>query len=267
VVIKNDFGLSLGLHAAIFLAFLLAMQNRAAHDLPAPILVQVEALDSTRAEKNPQRRAAAPTQQVVRTREADNRQAPDEKAFLGEHNQTVERQQVTSRGGERVGSRPQAEQKAPVKLSDLGVAVLPAERSKRSIQLGDAAVREFVSGMKEGEETALSTKEFVFYGYFERIRARLDRAWEPILREHLMRHYRQGRRLASERDHSTLVVVTLDAMGKIVRVEVTGESGIETLDSAAIEAFNHAGPFPNPPKGLVDSSGSVQIKWEFILKT
>jgi protein TonB len=68
-------------------------------------------------------------------------------------------------------------------------------------------------------------------------------------------------------DHRTEIMVVLDPNGKIVQVEVIGESGTQSLDTAAVEAFNRAGPFPNPPRGLVGSDGRVRIKWEFILKT
>jgi outer membrane biosynthesis protein TonB len=43
-------------------------------------------------------------------------------------------------------------------------------------------------------------------------------------------------------------------------------SGIKELDDAAIESFNDAGPFPNPPKGLV-VDGKVTIEWGFVVKS
>ena len=33
-----------------------------------------------------------------------------------------------------------------------------------------------------------------------------------------------------------------------------------------MEAFQQAGPFPNPPKGMLDADGFVRIRWDFILK-
>jgi TonB family protein len=266
VLFKNDFGLSLGLHVAIFLACMLVVQQRTAHFVPSPPLIieMDDVLSQVRKRQN-----VDASKQVVRTKEADNSQAPDEQAFLGERNQRVDHQRVSSQGGLRAGSK--ARQGAPkpqaMDLSHLGVSMLPSGRERQEAVPGDSGIREYVSGMKDGEETLLSTREFVFYGYFERIRGRLDHAWEPILRDHLIRHYRSGRRLASEMDHRTEVMVVLDLQGKIVQVEIVGESGIQTLDTAAVEAFNRAGPFPNPPRGLVGEDGRIRIKWEFILKT
>lgn len=243
---------------------MLLVQQRATHVVPSqPLIIEME--DLLPQARN---RDQDTSKQVVRTKQADNSLAPDEEAFLGEKNQKVDRQRVSATGGLRAGSKAQkASPSHAIDLSKLGVSIVPSGREKREAVVGDAGIREYVSGVKDGEETLLSTREFVFYGYFERIRGRLDHAWEPILREHLIRHYRQGRRLASEMDHRTEVLVILDQLGKIVRVEIVGESGTQALDTAAIEAFNRAGPFPNPPRGIVGADGRVRIKWEFILKT
>ncbi len=266
MLFKNDFGSSLGLHVAIFLACMLVVQQRTTHVAPSqPLIIEMDDVVSTI--RRPPREDSS--RQIVRTKEADNTLAPEDEAFLGERNQRVDRQRVSASGGLRAGSRARQGATEPrgADLSHFGVPILPSTRQQQDSVPGDSGVREYVSGMKDGEETLLSTREFVFYGYFERIRGRLDHAWEPILRDHLMRHYRSGRRLASEMDHRTEIMVVLDPRGKIVQVEVVGESGTQTLDTAAVEAFNRAGPFPNPPRGLVGADGRVRIKWEFILKT
>ncbi len=126
---------------------------------------------------------------------------------------------------------------------------------------------DYVKGMKESDQTALNTKEFLFYGYFQRIRERLDRAWVKILRVKLALYYNSGHQLANDMDHTTQVLVVLNRTGEIVRVELVNESGTRALDDAAIEAFNQAGPFPNPPKGMTDVNGEVRVPWDFILKT
>jgi protein TonB len=38
------------------------------------------------------------------------------------------------------------------------------------------------------------------------------------------------------------------------------------LDSAAVEAFRQAAPFPNPPKGMVEADGTIKIRWDFVLE-
>jgi protein TonB len=68
-------------------------------------------------------------------------------------------------------------------------------------------------------------------------------------------------------EHRTKVLVVLNPSGEITKVQVVSESGTQDLDDAAVSAFNEAGPFPNPPKGIVNTSGLIEIPWEFILRT
>ena len=44
------------------------------------------------------------------------------------------------------------------------------------------------------------------------------------------------------------------------------QSGVIDLDSAAVEAFREAAPFPNPPKGMVEGDGTIKIRWDFVLE-
>jgi protein TonB len=65
----------------------------------------------------------------------------------------------------------------------------------------------------------------------------------------------------------TRVLVTLDDGGKIRKIARISSSGVVELDEAAIESFEQAAPFPNPPKGIIEPDGLVRIRWDFILKT
>ncbi|MEE3080261.1 MAG: energy transducer TonB, partial [Bdellovibrionota bacterium] len=70
-----------------------------------------------------------------------------------------------------------------------------------------------------------------------------------------------GRFPASEK-YLTSVRVVLDGKGKIIDVLIRDSSGISELDEAAIESFNKAGPFPNPPKGMLRNDRAA-IEWGF----
>jgi len=220
--------------------------------------------------------------------------APD--AFLGERTQTVDRQTVSKKRQVTVGkgqpkpktlakrqAQPRAESATPRErvrqgpLSKFGIPMFPDPKAMTKNEdrplddskwsTGQQLSQDYVKGFKESERTALNTKEFVFYGYFQRIRQRLDMAWTGILREHLIKLYRGGRQLASDMDHTTQVMVTMSRTGEVVRVQILQESGTLDLDDAAIEAFNKAGPFPNPPSGIADRDGKIEIRWDFILRT
>lgn len=64
----------------------------------------------------------------------------------------------------------------------------------------------------------------------------------------------------------TSLEITLNHLGEIIAIRLLGTSGVRELDDAAVESFNEAGPFPNPPKGLV-RNGQVKIEWGFVVNT
>lgn len=229
-------------------------------------VVQIEWIDS-KSSKN---------QAIVKSEQGEEVKTAEKNAFLGEKNRTVIKQTVakSSSLNEKTTARP--------KLANLGVSLVPKDSSgtksgdlfknnysqfNQAIQQEKPAGGDFVKGMEESSETALNTKEFVFYGYFQRIRTQLDQAWQPILRKQIEGLFRKGRRLASEMEYLTKTVVVLNSKGEVVEVKVLEESGTRALDDAAIKAFNSAGPFPNPPGGLSDASGRIQIRWDFLLRT
>jgi protein TonB len=58
----------------------------------------------------------------------------------------------------------------------------------------------------------------------------------------------------------------LDNKGNILQVRLKSTSGVDELDEAAVESFNKAGPFPNPPREML-KSGKAMIEWGFVVKT
>ncbi|MES3036928.1 MAG: energy transducer TonB, partial [Bdellovibrionota bacterium] len=105
------------------------------------------------------------------------------------------------------------------------------------------------------------------FTYYERIRKQLSQHWEPKVKEKMRTIFRQGRTIASEEDHITKLLIILNDKGNLVNVQMLGESGVQDLDDAAIEAFKSAAPFPNPPRGIIESDGTVKIRWDFVLES
>jgi TonB family protein len=118
-----------------------------------------------------------------------------------------------------------------------------------------------------GAETLLKTREFVYYSYYDRIKKQLRHHWEPRIKDKIIKILRQGRTIASVNHKITRLVITLDHRGELIRIQVRNASGYNDLDDAAIEAFRAAAPFPNPPEGIVNNSGQVEINWDFVLET
>lgn len=53
--------------------------------------------------------------------------------------------------------------------------------------------------------------------------------------------------------------------GNLTKISKLSGSGFSEIDEAAIEAFQKAAPFPNPPQAMIEEDGFVRIRWDFIL--
>jgi protein TonB len=100
---------------------------------------------------------------------------------------------------------------------------------------------------------ALNTKENLYAGYLNRIRRLVNYYWQQNL-DNLSSSARLGRPR-----YSTTVEVVLNADGALELIEVTEESGVGELDDCVVRAFRAAGPFDNPPEGLIEKDGRVYL--------
>jgi TonB family protein len=129
-----------------------------------------------------------------------------------------------------------------------------------------AATDDRLNNIAKGENTVLSTREFKFFSYYHRIKETLRQYWKPNVERKLAMLWGRGTRM-KEAELVTQVLVMLDSSGTVARISKVNSSGFDDLDEAAIDAFNQAAPFPNPPQGMIDPDGYVRIRWDFILKT
>lgn len=132
--------------------------------------------------------------------------------------------------------------------------------------IGLAQNNDHVEDVSLGDITNLNTQEYKYYGFYQRIRAQLEQHWGSTIKEKANSIYRSGRRMPASSDLITSVSVILNEKGHIVEMTINGSSGVRELDQAAIESFNKAGPFPNPPKGLL-VDGRAVIQWGFVVKS
>lgn len=275
---RSSLPISVFIHLAFALLLLFVSQRSSEITSPQqPMWIEVDRIDRKNDEEKKQIVQSTAGEKVDKAR-------PD--AFLGEANRVVDRETV-SKSESQTQPKPKAQpQVAQVpetksseqagKLAKFGVPLKLEESTQKptpkprwadfSQDFGEV-FPEYVKGLKEGETTALNTKEFVYFTYYRRIRQQLDQAWRPILKENIYKIFRAGRHLASDVDHVTKTAVTLNSAGEVIRVQVLEESGVMDLDRAAVDAFNKAGPFPNPPRGLIDHLGRITIRWDFILKS
>ncbi len=254
--------------------------------------------------------------QIVNNELTGKNKAPKDSRFLGEKNQTFDRQTVAQKNGifkkAGVGTKTgniQSDKKLKKKklamkkeiarkkrfeevtLSDLSLSrklskvadsMKPRGRAKDSsghvsaaalgLLRGDPSSRglaennDFVEDVPLGDVTNFNTTEFKYYGFYHRIRKKLEQHWNASLKNQTNRLFKAGRRLPANENFLTALKIVINKKGVIVKVNIETTSGYRELDAAAIDSFNKAGPFPNPPKGML-KNGTAEIKWGFVVKS
>lgn len=143
---------------------------------------------------------------------------------------------------------------------------------KKGIKRGSAKTKglsrsnDYIKDIPLGDFTKLNTQEFEFYGFYHRIRQKLEQFWGRNIQDQADKIIKQGRSIASGTNHVTALQIELNERGEIVKVRVNAASGVKELDNTAIRTFNEAGPFPNPPKKML-KNGRAYINWSFVVNT
>jgi len=149
-------------------------------------------------------------------------------------------------------------------LSELKVKPEYIEKNARLLRIPEST--DYLPDVLEKDRTALNTREFVYFSYYERIKKRVGMFWAPALEKNFRKLY-FANITVDDRDIITKLIIVLDDQGKIKKIEKLSGSGFSELDDAAVEAFTRAAPFSNPPQGILDEDSNVILKWDFILKS
>ncbi len=178
--------------------------------------------------------------------------------------------------GKMVEKRLQEEQKLEKELDENALKVAEKQKAPQRQEVASenpgnsgaeaSQTTDYLKDVEKGMETMLTTREFVYYTFYARIRRQLNQHWGGKVREKLSKIFKEGRSIASNEDKVTKLLITLNRTGQLVKVQVVSDSGVRDLDQAAVEAFQEAAPFPNPPTGIVDPDGTIKIRWDFILE-
>jgi protein TonB len=227
--------------------------------------------------------------QIVETNQKENREVLERArdVFLGKNNSAVKKQTIAKNIGKfsnEAGSaikRGKAERKGQ-KAKKFSLADLNFKKNllfvpKKNIKpkhagksTGGALLRsssnDHVKNIPLGDITELNTTEFKFYGFYHRIKQKLEQHWGNTLRQKAKALYKRGQTIRGKGEKLTALLVILDSRGNILKVQLKSTSGVEELDAAAVESFNKAGPFPNPPREML-KLGKAFIEWGFVVKT
>lgn len=104
-----------------------------------------------------------------------------------------------------------------------------------------------------GERVDLNSARYPYAGYIERIKRQVN-FWH----KQNLNNLPASVRIAKPR-YTTSVDVVLDSDGALEIIDVVAESGSAPIDDCLVRAFKMAGPFPNPPVGLIKKDGRVYL--------
>jgi TonB family protein len=237
--------------------------------------------------------------QIVQTEQSKDQLKKVKKAYLGKKDNFVARETKAAKVGsfkqaakgvrdgqnKKVSRSAQKKRKnyKDIKFADLAIKpnfkrmdkVLKKQQAAQarkglqngsSKQAGLSQANDFVKDVALGDFTKLNTQEFAYYGFYHRIRQKLEQFWGVNIQDQAEKMLKSGRSIASGQNHLTSLVININSLGEIIQVKIKSTSGVKELDEAAVKSFNQAGPFPNPPKGMI-RNGVATIEWGFVVNT
>ncbi len=126
-----------------------------------------------------------------------------------------------------------------------------------------AAPNDHLRDVEEGEGTFLNTKEWKFASFFNRVKQSVGMHWDP---GSSLRVRDPSGQIYGGRDRYTVLAVTLNERGMVKEVYVEKSCGLDFLDLEAVQSFERAQPFPNPPPGLITTDSTVRFSFGFFLE-
>lgn len=230
---------------------------------PEPPRVEVEYLEPVVAVKKLPKKPLPKLQQVVEQDKQQNHEEDKETKYLSAFTQKVEKEtRAKSNGQFQNGGEKLQDLSKTFAVEKGGEMPKPSESNTPRSQTDD-----YLDDLEAGMNTVVNTREFAYYAYFNRIKESLRLQWEPDLRSKMTIIRRKEREVASVEptEKAAQLLVTLDRHGGLMRVEVIKSSGNHVLDDLALNAFKKAAPFNNPPAGIIETDGTIKIRWDFIL--
>jgi protein TonB len=199
--------------------------------------------------------------QIVVQEERANKQVDQKTNLLSAFDQKVQKETQAAHGGNFKNAEKDAGHEVSRDISsDFAIKKGQGNEAQQS------STSDYLKDIDKGMKTILNTREFTYYNYYNKIRIALEKHWEPKVRKRIKIQQKKIEDETGPTDgRVTRILVTLDHNGELLSVTVLRASGVDGFDSAAQEAFREAAPFPDPPNGIVDVSGKIQIRWDFVL--
>jgi len=130
-------------------------------------------------------------------------------------------------------------------------------------KISGAAPNDHLPNVEVGEGTFLSTREWKYASFFNRLKQKVGQHWHPNA---VLQARDASGQIYGSQDRYTLLSVTLNKSGHIVELHVAKSSGLRFLDDEAVAAFVRAAPFVNPPPNMFQGKEDIQFSFGFYLE-
>ena len=136
----------------------------------------------------------------------------------------------------------------------------------KNLVIGSSSLAEYIPGIKEGGFTALNTDQFTYYTFFERVNEQVRYRWVSFVRNYIASLSDSKLNELAKYQRVYQIEIVLSGEGQYLKGFIHHSSGDNALDITAIDAFQGAAPFLNPPKGLIEEDGNIHLHYSFIVE-
>ena len=124
-----------------------------------------------------------------------------------------------------------------------------------------AALENFVTDVKPGNQTALKTRAHPFAVYIARMHRRIHELWGFGFLEDL--DDKPSTHPMNDWSLQTIIEVSINPNGEVHKTTIARPSGLLEFDVAAIDTILTAGPYEQPPKQIRSVDDRVYMHWVF----
>ncbi len=139
----------------------------------------------------------------------------------------------------------------------------PSMRTNIQSTVGRYSSDDAVLNQPKADETLLNSRHFKYWAFFQRVKEQVENQWRP---GQAIQEWDPNMEHTGNKDRLTILRVTLDKKGKLLRAEVIKDSGLDYLNREALRAFKAAQPFVNPPAAMFDKHGRLTFTFGFLVE-
>ncbi|MBN8553869.1 MAG: TonB C-terminal domain-containing protein [Deltaproteobacteria bacterium] len=206
----------------------------------------------------------------IQTLQKSAEKTPEDAKFASDRNLKADEEtspQSAPTSVPQIRAQPKSSPRAQTKKSNEGIG----EKTKFSISqkemmedgtleqetLSPSAINSpgFLNRLKLGEQLKLNAREFDYGQYIIRMKNKLVQQWNP--------NNTFSPQMVNYNEIRVEIAVILNKLGEIVELRTLNPSIFNAYDQEALRALRESGPFPNPPKSLIQDDGFVYMPWSF----